>query len=74
MEELNKCIMKQVSIMKEAIKDSKEREALNMELLEKNRQKSAKIELLKQNEILLQDQLTFKERKISKLNDKINVI
>jgi hypothetical protein len=29
--------MKQVSIMKEAIKDSKEREALNMELLEKNR-------------------------------------
>ena len=73
MEELNRCIMKQVSIMKEAIKDSKEREALNMELLEKNRQKSAKIEVLKQNETLLQDQLTFKEKKIDKLNDKIKL-
>jgi len=40
--------MKQVGLMKEAIRDSQEREELNIQLMDKNKQKNQKIAELKQ--------------------------
>ena len=46
-EDLNKKIMSQVTIMKDAIKESRECEILNKELLESNKAKNEKINSLK---------------------------
>jgi len=52
-ESLNSTIMKQVIIMKEAIKDSRDCELMNKELLEKNKDKNDKIVQLKNNEMMM---------------------
>lgn len=54
-DELNKQILKQVGLMKETIKDSQQRERLNIQLLEKNKDKNEKITILKENEKMLHD-------------------
>lgn len=41
--------------MKETIKDSQQRERLNIQLLEKNKDKNEKITILKENEKMLHD-------------------
>lgn len=54
-DELNKQILKQVGLMKETTKDSQQRERLNIQLLEKNKDKNEKITILKENEKMLHD-------------------
>ena len=56
--------MDQVGIMKEAIKESRESEVLNKELLMLSKDKTDKIASLKINEKMLQDQLKSKDNYI----------
>ena len=63
--------MKQVSVMKEAIKESRESEILNRELLEKVREKSEKIHNLKQIEKQLKELISSKDLVIEQLQDRL---
>lgn len=47
--------------MKETIKDSQQRERLNIQLLEKNKDKNERIQALKNNEKMLIDQIKNKD-------------
>jgi len=68
---MNGQIMKQVSVMKEAIKESRESEILNRELLEKVREKSEKIHNLKQIEKQLKELISSKDLVIEQLQDRL---
>jgi hypothetical protein len=58
--------------MKDTIKDSQQRERLNIQLLEKNKDKNEKIASLKDNEKMLQEQIKNKDNNITKLKEKLS--
>ena len=66
--------MSQVTIMKDAIKESRECEILNKELLESNKAKNEKINSLKNQEKMLLDQVSRKDQYIEKLKERIQLI
>ena len=57
--------------MKEAIKDSRDSEIINKELLAKNKEKNEKISYLKANEKVLIDQMKDNQKYIEKLKERI---
>ena len=63
-EELNKSIMNQVSIMKEAIKDSRDTEIRNKQLLEQLKAKTESMNCLKLSEKQQNDTLIAKDEYI----------
>ena len=60
--------------MKEAIRDSQEREELNMKLMEKNKQKNHKINEIKAEKERAQEQLKTKDQYIQKLKERVEVL
>jgi hypothetical protein len=57
--------------MKEAIKDSRDCEILNKELLTKNKEKNEKIATTKANEKVIMDQMKDNQKYIEKLKERI---
>ena len=58
--------------MKEAIKDSRDCEIMNKELLTKNKEKSDKIQQMKINEKVIVDQMKENQKYIEKLKERIS--
>lgn len=57
--------------MKEAIKDSRDSEIMNKELLTKNKDKNERIQNMKSNEKLLIDQMKENQKYIAQLKERI---
>jgi len=57
--------------MKEAIKDSRDSEIMNKELLTKNKDKNERIQNMKSNEKLLMDQMKENQKYIAQLKERI---
>lgn len=70
-DEMQAQILKQMSLMKEAIKDSQQCEIINKELLEKLQLKNEKMSTLKASEKMLLDQAKTKDEYIKKLKQRI---
>lgn len=70
-EGLNKQIVQQIKVMKEAIADSRQSEELNKQLLEKSKQKTDKIQSLRQKQLVLYEQLKSQDEEVRKLTAKV---